>query len=329
MKELMAKRGKWIIAAAIAVIVVAAVSVLAIKNAQAKKEKEALLADLNASYTAFENEKDRTGKLELYHQLADASDYKESKFDEVKSLYAQKLEAQKKFFLADYKETLEKNTVEPAKEKDKKALKQYSGNLSALLKAIEEEKVDDVSGWKQIAPLVEAYDARVKEIEKAEKEAEEKKKAEEEAKKQAEEEAKRKAEEEAAKKAEEEAAKKAEEEAQAAAAAQPETNDNYQQETPQYQEDYNYYDAGDDYSNDEPSYDNGGSDDFGNDYDDYSENSNNSNDDPDSLPNGATWHGWATDENGNKIEGSDYYVNDYTGEAWNEKGETWNTHDFW
>lgn len=321
MKELMAKRGKWIIAAAVAVIVVAAVSVLAVKNAQAKKEKEALLADLNASYTAFENEKDRTGKLELYHQLADASDYKESKFDEVKSLYAQKLEAQKKFFLADYKETLEKNTVEPAKEKDKKALKQYSGNLSALLKAIEEEKVDDVSGWKQIAPLVEAYDARVKEIEKAEKEAEEKKKAEEEAKKQAEEEAKRKAEEEAAKKAEEEAAKKAEEEAQAV--AQLETNDNYQQETPQYQEDYNSYDDGNDYSNDEPSYDNGGSDDSGNDYNDYNESSNNYESSSNNYKDLGGSH--LEDRDGNKIEGSQVYGPDLDGNMYDENGNIiWN-----
>lgn len=152
-----------------------------------KEEIKTYTTQIKKEYTTFENEKDRSKKVEDLKTLTSESEkysQKEKHYKEVTKLYSDNISNMKKYFTNEYNKTIKDNTLENVdKIDDKDKLNKASDNLTSLLKTIKAEvktisTEDEVKKYeKDITSLTGSYSKRLKAIEEAEKKAEEERKA--------------------------------------------------------------------------------------------------------------------------------------------------------
>lgn len=188
-------KNKYIIILAIVILLLVVLS-LGYKVYESKMTKKQIELNKSEVYLIYENfnqEQDRTNKIEtLISALDKYEEYKnESKvYEEVLKEYDNKINEMRNYFITEYKTIIDENNINNISEiEDKDQINNSKNNLIDLMGKIKSEEnivLNDNITLKdyesKINNLIQSYDERLKFIEEAEKKAEEELKAMEEAK---------------------------------------------------------------------------------------------------------------------------------------------------
>ena len=283
-------------------IVVISIAFVMNKNYQ---NRQLLLNEIASYSTKFENESDRNVKLSIFNDLV-SNEAKYSK--NLKENYNETLLDMKNWFKDDYNNTINENTINDLENSsDKEAINNRKTNLENLKNTMNNEKVLDEKDLSEcinsIDSLIKSYDARLNAIIEAEKKAEEERLAREEAERLAKEEAERIAKEQAEAEAKAAQKKQAEAKAKTAKKEQHQSSNSVGSNS-----NSNHVDSGSS-NNKNSSQNSGGSRSSGSSGGDQSSKSSGK-----SSSSGKNWndgylHTWSLDpDTGEKIEGSDTYV---------------------
>lgn len=198
----MKKKTKILLCLLVVIILVSAsvVGVITYQNWKTEKTITEYQTKIENVVKTFSDSEERANKLEILKNLIDeSSTYNDSEntLKEIKQKYKQEIQSMKSYFVEQYDTEIVQNTLlDVGTITDKEVLNSAKTNLSALLEKIENEheltlsETEHTEYIDKINLLIEEYNNRVTDIEKAEEEA--RLKAEVEAKVKAEQEAKEK-----------------------------------------------------------------------------------------------------------------------------------------
>lgn len=176
------KRNKIIIGTIIALVILVGGSIAGYsiyKNNQITKQITICKANIDKEYSAFENEKDNTKKLDILKStISKSNEYKnKDKFDDVYKDYNDKISEMKKYFTDDYEDIIKKNSLNDiTKEADIKKISDAKNNLEKLSETISNEKDTVLDGNNkyedQINKLIKSYNERIESIKEENKQKE-------------------------------------------------------------------------------------------------------------------------------------------------------------